>query len=68
MPEITKIVILTNRSGCDLVYLYFNVQSGVFPFTENLSSKFEVTKGNGLNYVKENFNAINNVEIIECSF
>lgn len=68
MPEILKIVVLTNRSGCDLVYLYFNANDGVFPYTENLCAKFEVAKGNGLNYVKEHFHAVDNLEVIECSF
>ena len=56
--NIERITVLTSESGCDVVILYTDLPSGVFPFTGQAEMKMNVAKGDGEGWVKENLSDI----------
>lgn len=54
--EIKKIQILIRKNCTDVVFVHTGFPTPFPHFTdENMMMKFEVQRGNGINYVRENF-------------
>jgi hypothetical protein len=63
MIEIVKILLMSGGQGCDTVLLHTKLPPSVYPWTENPSLKFEVAKGKGRDYARDNFPGIELEEI-----
>lgn len=56
MLEIEKIVVLHCDHGPDLIQLHTKgLKPCIWPFDESPTPRFEVARGTGIDYVKENF-------------
>jgi len=56
--KINKIEILINTQGTDMITFHTDLPGMIFPFDESQKLKSDVTKGKGIEFVKENFNGI----------
>lgn len=53
--EIKEASVLLTRNGSDLVSLYIDLPSAIYPYDEGLALDFKAARGTGVEYVRKHF-------------
>lgn len=62
--EVTRIVLLIQHHGSDMIYVETTLPPAVWPFEEPAALKFEIARGTGQKYLQEAFPGVD-IKVID---